>query len=575
MNPLDISPRKNKSPSKKSLKSLKSPKSVKKRKRVSTTDEARKQRKLTSSKGLSTVQTSSTRTKSAMSQKDKSQENMPTSGTSSTPKTTENATIVSKYFSKKQHTTPDNQSPTRAPTSKNPQEINMQNAIETIMNRLLDIKVSEKQTKDDMSHMMQSVESKLESIQKNMARTEQKMDNIEQTLEHTSRKIDVTDRKIDSTIQTIDTFKQSLEYTQTEVDTLKKDVNMVKEKVKTLEVSQSKLSETNNAMTQHLNQIHKEKNTIQENLDSMENYSRKENMICEWVPERPYEKPLEVAHRIFQTLKLPTPPLHRCHRLGPPTAINKPRPFIIRFVNYQDKIKMFQNARHLRGTKIILKDDICRNTQRKQAALKPILALAKHHDNKARFINEKILFHGQVYGQDDLNHMPLETETATCRKGNGVTIFSGELCPLSNLHPITLFIDGKPYASSEHYYQTEKCLDLGNERLADQVYHAVTAREAMDAGKTLRPTKEWSETTGAAIMTKAAKVKFQNEKLQNYLLATTGAIGEGTQHPVWGIGVSMHTHGATLVNNWTGSNLMGKILTELREDIQKGSAPME
>jgi hypothetical protein len=205
------------------------------------------------------------------------------------------------------------------------------------------------------------------------------------------------------------------------------------------------------------------------------------------------------------------------------------------------------------------------------------LAFAKHHDNKARFISEQILFREQLYGQEDLNHMPLETETATCVKSNGVTIFSGELCPLSNLYPTTLYIDGKPYASTEHYYQTEKCLDLGNEKLAAQAYQAVTAREAMEAGKNLRPTKEWCETTGAAIMAKGVKVKFQNIKLQNYLLATTGAIGEGTKHPVWGIGVSMHTHGATLVNNWTGSNLMGKILTELREGMlkQPSHTPME
>jgi ribA/ribD-fused uncharacterized protein len=228
---------------------------------------------------------------------------------------------------------------------------------------------------------------------------------------------------------------------------------------------------------------------------------------------------------------------------------------------------MFRNAKHLRGSGIFLKDDVCKNTQRKQTMLKPILNLAREEDRHARFINDKILFQGQLYSLDNHKNMPIDTERATCRKGNGVTVFSGELCPLSNLHPVSITIDGKPYGSSEHFYQTRKCEELGNTRLAAQVYQAETPRQAMEIGKTLRPTQQWTETVGAAIMTKGVAAKFQINKMKEFLLGTKGAIGEGTKHPHWGIGHNMHTKDALLVTNWDGSNLMGKILTELRENI--------
>jgi hypothetical protein len=359
-----------------------------------------------------------------------------------------------------------------------------------------------------------------------------------------------------------------LEFTQGEVQDLKEEFKTVKEKFKSIETNHTNISQTNIALSTQIQQIQKEKENCSAKFDDLENYSRRENVICEGVPEHKYEKTLEVAHRIFRTLHMPTPPIQRCHRFGPPANnTNKPRPFIIRLVHYQAKTQMYRNARYLRGTSIIIKDDFCKNTLRKQTALKPILAQAKREDKRTKFVNEKILFHGQLYGIDDLQNMPLDTESATCRKGDGTTVFSGELCPLSNLHPANIYIDGNPFGSSEHYYQTKKCQEHGNSALAAQIRQAVTPREAMNMGKAIKPSKQWTSTVGVQIMTQALKAKFQIPEMKNYLCATAGVIGEGTKHPFWGVGHNLHTPEAMLVANWYGDNLMGKILTELRQDL--------
>jgi hypothetical protein len=560
MNPFELSSGKGRTSPSKGSKSPKSPKSVRKRKRGQTlSGEANKQRKI------------------ATSNNSPSQEEM----SQLKPKTSQRASVHTKTASKNNHT-PDAITSKYFPQGKGTETSKIEDQathlqsreMEAIMKRLEEMSSNDKASRIEISSMVKKVDKKLETIQENVERTEKKMDIIEQKVDNTERKIDHADQKIEATMKTLNHFRESLEFTQEEVHNLKEEMKIVKENFKPIETRHCKLSQADTALSMRIQQIEQENKIMNTKFDNQENYSRRENVICEGVPEHMYEDPFEVAHRIFQTLHMRTPPLQRCHRLGPPLKpqlkpASKPRPFIIRLVHFQAKVEMFHMAKNLRGTGIIIKDDFCLNTQRRQNSLKPILTLAKSEDRRAKFVSDKILFRGQLYGLEDIKKMPLDTESASCRMSNGVTVFSGELCPLSNLHPVNIEIDGKPYGSTEHYYQTKKCEHFGNTHLANQIYQAATPREAMELGKAFKPSRDWTETTGAELMTRAVKTKFEQPEMKRFLLATRGAIGEGTKHPFWGVGHSMHTREAMLVNNWNGLNIMGKILTELRENLSK------
>jgi hypothetical protein len=228
---------------------------------------------------------------------------------------------------------------------------------------------------------------------------------------------------------------------------------------------------------------------------------------------------------------------------------------------------MLKNARFLAGLSIYLRDDYCKETLQKQAELRPILALARAEDRQAKLVGDKIVFQGNLYGKSDLHIIPLDTEKSFCRRGSNVTVFKGELCPLSNLYSINLSIDGKDYASNEHWYQYKKLLAHGKRDLAYKARLASTAREAMNIGKAVRPSREWVCSEGTEIMKKGVSTKFDQEDMKDYLLSTTGIIGEATMNWVWGIGLDIRDDSAMRINQWQGSNIMGDILTEYRDTL--------
>jgi chromosome segregation ATPase len=316
MNPIDLAACKGKKSPKKSPRSKWPPTSVKKRKRHPTAGgEEKKQRKLTDPISPHKVKMSN---KISVRAQDKSAIN----------KATEQNT--SKYFTQKNETEKQN---------------SLQTSIDSILKRLENISLNEEKTRKEITSMVQKVDSnleslqqkvdsKLESIQQNIVNTGKRLESMEQKVINTEAKIGSTEQKIDLTMKTIDDFKQSLEYTQGDVHNLNADMKGVKAKVTVMEACHIKLSQTDQALAQRLDQIEQENKEIKSNLDDQENYSRRENIICEGVPESLHEAPFHTAHRIFQTLRMQTPAIQRCHRLGTSSNLRKrPRPFIIRLAH--------------------------------------------------------------------------------------------------------------------------------------------------------------------------------------------------------------------------------------------------
>ena len=148
-----------------------------------------------------------------------------------------------------------------------------------------------------------------------------------------------------------------------------------------------------------------------------------------------------------------------------------------------------------------------------------------------------------------------------------MTVFSGTPCALSNLHDVDIEIDGIKYNSSEQYYQSQKCRDLNRGDLAEKVMKAKSGYSSMTEGNALRPSKRWTCDRGVEIMKKGVRAKFALESCKQILLSKNGLIAEATRHKLWGTGVSFNRDAATDKNQWEGLNLMGEILTTLRDEI--------
>ena len=85
---------------------------------------------------------------------------------------------------------------------------------------------------------------------------------------------------------------------------------------------------------------------IEKNIDRLEAYSRRENTRIFGIPEDENETPLSIKENLLSYFRIASPDkewstrdIVRAHRIGSTTdAENDPRPIIVRFLHWDDKI---------------------------------------------------------------------------------------------------------------------------------------------------------------------------------------------------------------------------------------------
>lgn len=145
---------------------------------------------------------------------------------------------------------------------------------------------------------------------------------------------------------------------------------------------------------------------------------------------------------------------------------------------------------------------------------------------------------------------------------------------LSNFHDAPIEIDGEVWRSTEFYYQAQKSFD-GEYRDAirnatspahakalatDPARSARARKRSWFTGREEKMRSDWHEAK-YEIMVAAVRAKFgQNADLTAMLLATSDAevVEDSKYDNYWGIG-----------RDGTGSNTLGKILMQVREELRR------
>ncbi len=128
---------------------------------------------------------------------------------------------------------------------------------------------------------------------------------------------------------------------------------------------------------------------------------------------------------------------------------------------------------------------------------------------------------------------------------------------MSNFAPYEITIDGKLWATSEHYFQGQKFIETDAEEMIRAIKSPMKAALA-GRDRTLPLRKDW-ETVKDALMRTAVREKFlQHPQLATQLIATgTAVIIEHTANDgYWGDG-----------GDGTGKNMLGQILMKVREEL--------
>jgi len=146
--------------------------------------------------------------------------------------------------------------------------------------------------------------------------------------------------------------------------------------------------------------------------------------------------------------------------------------------------------------------------------------------------------------------------------------------PFSQWHPAVFTLDGQTFTCAEQYMMYAKAMLFGDEAVAARILRARSPIEHKKLGRAVsgfRP-DVW-ESRGKAIVYAGNYAKFtQNKHLLAALLATQGTtlVEASPDDRIWGVGLSEDDPAIRDRRTWRGTNGLGEVLTQLREDIIAG-----
>lgn len=177
------------------------------------------------------------------------------------------------------------------------------------------------------------------------------------------------------------------------------------------------------------------------------------------------------------------------------------------------------------------------------------------------------------YGVNELENLPKELRpSVSSTPGNQqVVIFFGKDSRFSNHHYSKFDIQGTTYATIEQYLAEKRAILAERQDLQDK---AMASDDPVEAKRILnglhgdRSDEEW-ENQRRDILFDGLLAKFQqNEDLKRYLLSSgQRRLGEASRNKTWGIGLTLADNGRLDPRNWSGENLLGSTLMEVRDKL--------
>lgn len=194
--------------------------------------------------------------------------------------------------------------------------------------------------------------------------------------------------------------------------------------------------------------------------------------------------------------------------------------------------------------------------------------LSYRHHNRSYSMGE-MRMSGQRQQTDSYYRRKSAYSTSSGFKYNdNVTVFQGAGDILSNFYPCTIEFKGKTFRSSEHAYQYEKALVMGNEEVADMIFSSPAANKAKQISKQLGKDSRWDE---AKIDAMRRVIRAKARCVREFYLAVLDAkeiIAEAVAGDrYWSAGLNKSVALTTPPEMWPGKNVMGQLLMELRKEL--------
>ncbi|EFC47831.1 hypothetical protein NAEGRDRAFT_31328 [Naegleria gruberi] len=142
----------------------------------------------------------------------------------------------------------------------------------------------------------------------------------------------------------------------------------------------------------------------------------------------------------------------------------------------------------------------------------------------------------------------------------------------SNWHAASYVLDGIQFANTEQGMMYGKAKLFGDDEVAKDILANTSPSNAKQLGRMVSNFTDdmWNQNR-ELIMKRHLYAKFsQNEDIKQTLLSTGDKIlAEASPNDaIWGIGMREHEAIETHPSKWPGLNLLGKLLTEVKQELR-------
>ena len=315
---------------------------------------------------------------------------------------------------------------------------------------------------------------------------------------------------------------------------------------------------------------------LQEEHSKLDTYVRRDNLIFKNIPVSKEENTELVLRKFLKELKIDnadTMQFVRVHRMK--GNDKHPGPIICRFECFGDRMKVWGQKTELKESKIQIQEDFHPDIVEKRRTLYPIMKEARKNNMLSVLSQDKLIIDGKAYTVHTLDKLPVNLKSTAMgvkESPNSIAFFTNR-CPLSNFFKTSFMdpVDNITYHSTEQYLQYKCAQYAGDEVSAAKILQANTPLECKSLSKSIKNLKRDSwEADACSIMKRGLRMKFESDaKCKEFLMATGNkSIGEATaDDKFWGTGVSLRDTQATNTGVWTGNNYMGRLLEEIRDEL--------
>ena len=405
-------------------------------------------------------------------------------------------------------------------------------------------------------------------------------------------RFDEFENKITSVTGDIKIAKDMAEAARAQLTANTNDITSLHAEVMELKQEYKKFNEMQNevgALKLECRRLRCENSALKSQANSLETYSRRDNLIIHGIPEPDKEsatqceksvKQFFVNHLNLTDQESTDIKFIRCHRLHTTRKVSV-KPIIIRFKNFQDREKVWTKKTMIKDRKLNIAEDFPKSIAYNRRKLFPVFSKARRIDGiDKRMVSIKgdvLSVRGKKYTVDTLNELngDLDMKHFNERSDDTTVVMGGmysNFHPLSNYYPSQLTYQIKKYSSIEQAYQYLKAVMFNDLDAANQIMNSDDAATSKRLSNQIKGfNQELWNGERYEIMTNLIRAKFtQNPALANTLRATgQNKIAESGKHRFFAVGLPI-THKDILNQNvWNGESKLGEILMTVRNELNQ------